>query len=63
MLTFKKNKEKLGLFDNTMLNKAVHFVVDDKMSVQQANKTYSIDQMTLKRYIVRMQKSHKLAQF
>ena len=64
MPKFKKNKEIRELFDDAKLNKAVHLVVNNNVSVQQAAKTYGID----RRYwenncLVRKQNSLKLVQF
>ena len=66
MPTFRKNKENRGLFHDAKLNKPVHLVVNNKMSVQQAAKNYGIDRRHWEdNSLVRKQKRKqiKLVQF
>ena len=51
MPTFKKSKQKRGLFNDSLLNQAVLVVIDQKMSVREAGNSCGIDGTTVGRYV------------
>ena len=51
MPTFKKSKNKNGLFDNQTLNTAMNLVLQYNISINQAAKECNINRITLGRYI------------
>ena len=51
MPTFKKTKNKNGLFDNQTLNAAVNLVIQHDVSVAEAAREHKINRITLGRYV------------